>query len=252
MQHLCVGCLRQLRRLVPRHYADVLLLMRRPKRQLVDLQAAGAQGAAVGSKPPGGKGPAAPQAGMPGRQPALSQEGLATTPVPSTPATHTPFTPTTHALPAQRSRRRRRTSMRCWKPLYSMLASNASRLAGASSKACTRWPRAAAASEKKPYPAPTSTCGQHWRCPCRSVWGPQHTAALALARPGWRSLAPAAPESAGGRPGEGMNRGPSHQHRILGHAQRAHQRVGQRGPPRGLHRWLPAAVRGERGRDVPA
>jgi len=40
------------------------------------------------------------------------------------------------------------SAMRSWKPLYAMLASNDSSERGLSSKAITRCPRAAAASEK--------------------------------------------------------------------------------------------------------
>eukprot|EP00976_Prorocentrum_cordatum_P077917 1182882-Prorocentrum_minimum.AAC.3 len=54
-----------------------------------------------------------------------------------------------------------------WKRLRRMEERKARSRDGCASNACTRWPRAAAAKEKKPTPAPTSTSTAERRCPPR-------------------------------------------------------------------------------------
>mmetsp|Transcript_11545 Transcript_11545/g.37905 ORF Transcript_11545/g.37905 Transcript_11545/m.37905 type:complete len:514 (+) Transcript_11545:5505-7046(+) len=66
-------------------------------------------------------------------------------------------------------------------PLYAMERLRSAASSARLSKASTRWPRAAAASEKKPIPAPTSTSVLVWR------WLPPSAPASASATPGVRA-----------------------------------------------------------------
>lgn len=139
------------------------------------------------------------------------------------------------------------TCTRCSKPLCARLACSPSRLPGPSSQACTRCPRAAAASDSRPYPAPTSAGRQAGAG--RQAWGQVGLAAPAacLAHPHMAQPPSSLPEAAAGTP-----RTYEHVLPRVGAAHAAHYCIHQAGPPAGLHRGLPAAVRGDSGAHVGA